>query len=137
VTSGYQQVCRSAPAAGARCLPERRLAAPGAVDRALEAWSYRNGLYAEHLTADPDFRDWQTHWLPIANDYLVVDTAGDKPGRIFISDLENGAMTERAWPSLQARAEDMLVALTTGHPLGGRGRRDPHSPTLSWHFAGQ
>jgi cell wall assembly regulator SMI1 len=67
---------------------------------AVEARAYLNQLHRSDLADDEDFRDWQPHWLPIGYDtggnYIIVETAGLDPGRLFELSMANGPRFDRA-----------------------------------------
>ena len=107
---------------------------------AVNAWTVLNDYEAEQLAEDPDYRHWQPHWFPIAydgsGDYVVVETAGQHRGRLFVKSAENGAEPERGWPSLDAWADDLTRALTTDTLFANRWRPAPNGPALQWSYAG-
>ncbi|MEV4513063.1 SMI1/KNR4 family protein [Dactylosporangium sp. NPDC049525] len=107
---------------------------------AVDDWAFLNRVEADRLAEDPDYRYWQPHWFPIASDgggdHVMVETAGQHRGRVFVRSSENGPEPERGWPSLDAWADNLMDALTTDALFAGRWRRVPNSPALQWNYAG-
>jgi hypothetical protein len=86
------------------------------LDKAVEHWRFLDDANAGELAADPEFRYWQRHWFPIADDtcgdHVIVETAGEHQRRVVPTMCGNGPQPERGWPSLAAWADQFLASLT-------------------------